>query len=199
MEKPLILVFCKNPVEGKVKTRLAASIGKKKALEVYQALLNKTALVLFDAEVDIQLYYSEHIDENDIFQNPRIIKKVQSGNDLGERMANAFKEGFHSHSPIIVIGTDLWTLDVFDFYKAFKALETHSAVIGPSSDGGYYLLGLKSFNPDLFKQKKWGTSTVLSNTMNDLKEEDVYLLGEKNDIDTYSDLVAYPELTQLLK
>jgi len=60
-------------------------------------------------------------------------------------------------------------------------------------------LGLKSFNPDLFKQKKWGTSTVLSNTMNDLKEEDVYLLGEKNDIDTYSDLVAYPELTQLLK
>lgn len=186
-------------MEGKVKTRLAATIGNKKALEVYQALLNKTALVLYNVEVDIQLYYSEYIDKNDIFQSPLITKKVQSGNDLGERMANAFKEGFRLFSPIIVIGTDLWTLDVFDVYKAFKALKTHSTVIGPSSDGGYYLLGLNTFNSKVFEQKKWGTSTVLSSTLNDLKEEDVYLLKEKNDIDTYNDLTKHPELMHLLK
>ncbi len=124
---------------------------------------------------------------------------MQSGNDLGERMANAFEEGFRLYSPIIVIGTDLWTLDVFDIHKAIKALKMHSTVVGPSSDGGYYLLGLNAFNPKVFEQKKWGTSTVLSSTLNDLKEEDVFLLQEKNDIDTYNDLSKHPELMQLLK
>ena len=199
MKKPLLLVFCKNPILGKAKTRLAVSIGEEKALEVYHALLQKTALVLFDVDVDIQLYYSSHIDHDDIFQKPSITKKVQTGNDLGIRMANAFKEGFKSYSPIVVIGTDLWTLDVFDIHKAFEALQTSGTVIGPSADGGYYLLGLQKFIPALFKNKKWGTPTVLSNSLNDLKKEDVYLLEEKNDIDTYNDLKDHPELMQLLK
>ena len=199
MKKPLLLVFCKNPILGKAKTRLAVSIGEEKALEVYHALLQKTALVLFDVDVDIQLYYSSHIDHDDIFQKPSITKKVQTGNDLGIRMANAFKEGFKSYSPIVVIGTDLWTLDVFDIHKAFEALQTSGTVIGPSADGGYYLLGLQKFIPALFENKKWGTPTVLSNSLNDLKKEDVYLLEEKNDIDTYNDLKDHPELMQLLK
>jgi uncharacterized protein len=199
LKKPLLLVFCKNPILGKAKTRLAASIGEEKALEIYHALLQKTALVLFDVDVDIQLYYSSHIDHDDIFQKPSITKKIQTGNDLGIRMANAYKEGFKSYSPIVIIGTDLWTLDVFDIHKAFEALKTHSTVIGPSADGGYYLLGLQTFNPDLFKHKKWGTPTVLANTLNDIKQEKVFLLEEKNDIDTYGDLTAHPELMQLLK
>ena len=184
---------------GKAKTRLAASIGEEKALEVYHALLQKTALVLFDVDVDIQLYYSSHIDHDDIFQKPSITKKIQTGNDLGIRMANAFKEGFKTHSPIVIIGTDLWSLDIFDIHKAFEALQTSGTVIGPSADGGYYLLGLQKFIPALFENKKWGTPTVLSNSLNDLKKEDVYLLEEKNDIDTYSDLKDHPELMQLLK
>jgi len=199
LKKPLLLVFCKNPVLGKAKTRLATSIGKKKALDVYHALLHKTALVLFDVEVDIHLYYTSYIDQEDIFQQPSITKKIQTGNDLGIRMANAFKEGFKSHSPIVIIGTDLWSLDVFDIHKAFEALQTSGTVIGPSADGGYYLLGLQKFIPALFENKKWGTPTVLSNSLNDLKKEDVYLLEEKNDIDTYGDLKDHPELMQLLK
>ena len=199
MKKPLLLVFCKNPILGKAKTRLAASIGEEKALEVYHALLQKTALVLFDVDIDIQLYYSSHIDHDDIFQKPSITKKIQTGNDLGIRMTNAFKEGFKSYSPIVIIGTDLWTLDIFDIHKAFEALQTSGTVIGPSADGGYYLLGLQKFIPALFENKKWGTPTVLSNSLNDLKKEDVYLLEEKNDIDTYGDLKDHPELMQLLK
>ena len=199
MKKPLLLVFCKNPILGKAKTRLAVSIGEEKALEVYHVLLQKTALVLFDVDVDIQLYYSSHIDHGDIFQKPSIIKKVQTGNDLGIRMANAFKEGFNSYSPIVIIGCDLWSLNVLDIHKAFEALKTSGTVIGPSADGGYYLLGLQKFIPALFENKKWGTQTVLSNTLNDLKKEDVYLLEEKNDIDTYNDLKDHPELMQLLK
>ncbi|MDB2701862.1 TIGR04282 family arsenosugar biosynthesis glycosyltransferase [Flavobacteriaceae bacterium] len=199
MKKPLLLVFCKNPVLGKVKTRLAASIGEQKALDIYQALLQKTAQVLFDVAIEIQLYYSSHIDNEDIFQKNSITKKVQSGNDLGIRMANAFNEGFLTHSPVVIIGTDLWTLNVLDIHKAFKALKTHKTVIGPSADGGYYLLGLQGFIPTLFKEKKWGSTTVLTDTLNDLKKEDVYLLEEKNDIDTYNDLKDHPELMQLLK
>ena len=199
MKKPLLLVFCKNPVLGKVKTRLAASIGEQKALDIYQALLQKTAQVLFDVAIEIQLYYSSYIDDNDIFQKNSITKKVQSGDDLGIRMANAFNEGFSTHSPIVIIGTDLWTLNVLDIQKAFEALKTHKTVIGPSADGGYYLLGLQEFIPNLFEEKKWGSPTVLTDTLNDLKKEDVYLLEEKNDIDTYNDLKDHPELMQLLK
>ena len=199
MKKPLLLVFCKNPVLGKVKTRLAASIGEQKALDIYQALLQKTAQVLFDVAIEIQLYYSSYIDDNDIFQKNSITKKVQSGDDLGIRMANAFNEGFSTHSPIVIIGTDLWTLNVLDIQKAFEAFKTHKTVIGPSADGGYYLLGLQEFIPNLFEEKKWGSPTVLTDTLNDLKKEDVYLLEEKNDIDTYNDLKDHPELMQLLK
>ena len=199
MKKPLLLVFCKNPVLGKVKTRLAASIGEQKALDIYQALLQKTALVLFDVAIEIQLYYSSYIDDNDIFRKNSITKKVQSGDDLGIRMANAFNDGFGTHSPIVIIGTDLWTLDVLDIQKAFEVLKTHKTVIGPSADGGYYLLGLQEFIPNLFEEKKWGSPTVLTDTLNDLKKEDVYLLEEKNDIDTYNDLKDHPELMQLLK
>lgn len=199
MKKPLLLVFCKNPVLGKVKTRLAASIGEQKALDIYQALLQKTAQVLFDVAIEIQLYYSSYIDDNDIFQKNSITKKVQSGDDLGIRMANAFNEGFSTHSPIVIIGTDLWTLNVLDIQKAFEAFKTHKTVIGPSADGGYYLLGLQEFIPNLFEEKKWGSPTVLTDTLNELKKEDVYLLKEKNDIDTYNDLKDHPELMQLLK
>ena len=199
MKKPLLLVFCKNPVLGKVKTRLAASIGEQKALDIYQALLQKTAQVLFDVAIEIQLYYSSYIDDNDIFQKNSITKKVQSGDDLGIRMANAFNEGFSTHSPIVIIGTDLWTLNVLDIQKAFEAFKTHKTVIGPSADGGYYLLGLQEFIPNLFEEKKWGSPTVLTDTLNELKKEDVYLLEEKNDIDTYNDLKDHPELMQLLK
>jgi len=199
LKKPLLLVFCKNPVLGKVKTRLAASIGEQKALDIYQALLQKTAQVLFDVAIEIQLYYSSYIDDNDIFQKNSITKKVQSGDDLGIRMANAFNEGFSTHSPIVIIGTDLWTLNVLDIQKAFEAFKTHKTVIGPSADGGYYLLGLQEFIPNLFEEKKWGSPTVLTDTLNELKKEDVYLLKEKNDIDTYNDLKDHPELMQLLK
>ena len=114
-------------------------------------------------------------------------------------MANAFIDGFSTHSPIVIIGTDLWTLDVLDIHKAFEALKTHKTVIGPSADGGYYLLGLQEFIPNLFEEKKWGSPTVLIDTLNELKKEDVNLLEEKNDIDTYNDLKDHPELMQLLK
>ena len=72
-----------------------------------------------------------------------------------------------------------------DIKNAFRALENHAAVIGPSTDGGYYLLGIKEVIPQIFLNKQWGTSSVLPNTLKDLKSIKYHLLPEKNDIDTF--------------
>lgn len=188
MKKPLLLVFCKNPELGKVKTRLAKTIGEEQALFIYKKLLEKTASVLAKLEVDIHVYYSNKIEDNDTLSKIATEKKCQQGKDLGERMKNAFQESFISHNKIVIIGTDLWTLEVQDIQDAFNALENQAAVIGPSKDGGYYLLGLNQFFPDLFKQKEWGTAKVLSSTLADLNHINYHLLKEKNDVDTFSDL-----------
>lgn len=194
MKKPLLLVFCKNPRLGKVKTRLAKTIGGEKALLIYKELLKKTASVLKELEVDIHLYYSDEIEENDLFSAMANQKKKQAGEQLGERMANAFQESFISYDKVVIIGTDLWTLEAQDIHNAFQALEKQAAVIGPSKDGGYYLLGLNQFFPELFKQKEWGTDKVLSSTLADLNHINYHLLKEKNDVDTFSDLEENPTL-----
>ena len=194
VNKSLLLVFSKNPTLGKVKTRLAKSIGKEKALEIYKALLKKTASVLEELEVDIHLYYSDYIEKDDLFSTVVKQKKRQTGEQLGERMFNAFRESLVSYDKVVIIGTDLWTLDIQDIKNAFRALENHAAVIGPSTDGGYYLLGIKEVIPQIFINKQWGTSSVLPNTLKDLKSMKYHLLPEKNDIDTFSDLEEHPSL-----
>jgi len=192
--KSLLLVFSKNPTLGKVKTRLAKTIGKEKALKVYKALLKKTASVLEELEVDIHLYYSDFIEKDDLFSTVATQKKRQTGEQLGERMSNAFRESLISYNKVVIIGTDLWTLEIQDIKNAFRALENHAAVIGPSTDGGYYLLGIKEVIPQIFLNKQWGTSSVLPNTLKDLKSIKYHLLPEKNDIDTFSDLEEHPTL-----
>ena len=192
--KSLLLVFSKNPKLGKVKTRLAKTIGKEKALKVYKALLKKTASVLEELEVDIHLYYSDFIEKDDLFSTVATQKKRQTGEQLGERMSNAFRESLISYNKVVIIGTDLWTLEIQDIKNAFRALENHAAVIGPSTDGGYYLLGIKEVIPQIFLNKQWGTSSVLPNTLKDLKSIKYHLLPEKNDIDTFSDLEEHPTL-----
>lgn len=194
VNKSLLLVFSKNPTLGKVKTRLAKTIGKEKALQVYKALLKKTASVLEELAVDIHLYYSDYIEKDDLFSTVVTQKKVQTGEQLGERMVNAFQESFISYDKVVIIGTDLWTLETQDIKNAFKALEQHSAVIGPSPDGGYYLLGMTEVISQIFINKQWGTSSVLPNTLKDLKSINYHLLQEKNDVDTFSDLEEYPTL-----
>lgn len=192
--KSLLLVFAKNPTLGKVKTRLAKSIGKEKALEIYKALLKKTANVLEELEVDIHLYYSDYIEKDDLFSSLAIQKKRQIGEQLGERMSNAFRESLVTYDKVVIIGTDLWTLESQDVTNAFKALEHNTAVIGPSADGGYYLLGITEFLPQIFLNKQWGTSSVLPNTLKDLKSIKHHLLTEKNDVDTFLDLEEHPTL-----
>lgn len=198
--KNLLIIFTRNPELGKVKKRLAAKIGERAALDIYSLLLQHTFEVTKNLPCDKVVYYSDFIQKKDIWENDIFQKKEQKGKDLGERMKNAFKEGFkEGYSHITIIGSDLYDLQEEDLKSAFLGLKKHNYVIGPASDGGYYLLGMNSLNSDLFRNKEWGTNTVLQQTLQEIKNEELTLLEERNDIDTYEDLKAQPELQQILK
>ena len=187
--KNLLLIFTRNPVLGKCKTRLAATIGDEAALEVYKFLLGHTVNITKGVSAIKQVYYSEKIWPNDVWSADFYDKRIQKGNDLGIRMANAFQDGFSAgFKKIIVIGSDMFDLAKSDIENAFDLLEENDFVIGPAVDGGYYLLGMKKFKPELFEGKPWGTESVLSDTLKDLMGEKLALQEERNDIDLYEDI-----------
>ena len=195
MNNNLIIVFVRTPELGKVKTRLAKAIGDQAALTIYKLLLKHTATVLHELSFDKVVYYSEKIENNDFWEASLFEKKLQKGADLGERMQQAFETAFgRGYKKVLIIGSDLFELTSTLIISALEALETYDISIGPSLDGGYYLLGMKELHPAVFKNKKWGTHSVLENTLQDLKQQNVKLLEALNDIDTFEDLQQQPEL-----
>lgn len=184
-----LLIFTRNPELGKVKTRLAAGVGDEAALEIYKFLLKHTVSITQDLRLDKQVFYSEKIRSEDLWDTSKYIKKLQHGEDLGARMKQAFAQAFdNGYRKAIIIGSDMYDLSQEDLEVAFNALDTHDFVIGPAQDGGYYLLGMKFLKPEVFEAKNWGTETVLENTLNDLREESVKLLPVRNDVDYYEDI-----------
>ncbi|MBO0330526.1 TIGR04282 family arsenosugar biosynthesis glycosyltransferase [[Muricauda] lutisoli] len=200
MSKNLLLILTRNPELGKCKTRLAAKVGDPTALEIYKFLLDKTVSFTKGLKVEKWVYYSEEIWRNDIWDNKVYTKKLQVGNDLGERMMNAFKEGFQAgFEHIIIIGSDMYHLNQSDLEEAFSKFKNHDFVVGPAEDGGYYLLGMKSLKVELFQNKDWGTNTVLSDTLSDLTDEKAALLKEKNDVDYYEDIIDIEAFAPFIK
>ncbi len=197
--KPLLIIFCKNLIEGYVKTRIAKSIGKKKALLVYKKLIEKTKKAVMLVNSHKILYYSKFINFNDDWSDFVNEKKIQKGNNLGEKINNAFKEGFKSKfSPVIIIGSDLWDINHIDINFAFSSLNKNDYVIGPSIDGGYYLIGMNKINSKLFKNKSWSKPSLLKETISELKNKKLKLLKTKNDIDTIEDLNSNETLKKML-
>ena len=189
VSKKALIVFTRNPELGKCKTRLAASIGDQSALDVYRFLLDHTVKITSPLTADVYVYYSEKIKEIDIWDTTVFRKKQQQGHDLGAKMQNAFTEVLHmGYQKAIIIGSDMYDITTQDLEDAFSTLEDNNFVIGPAQDGGYYLLGMKHLKPPLFKNKKWGTNTVLSDTLKDLELENLAILAEKNDVDYYEDI-----------
>ncbi len=188
-EKNLLIIFTRNPELGKCKTRLAATIGDYKALEVYTFLLRHTVAITQHLDVTKEVHYSVKVRENDLWNSKTFEKRQQFGEGLGERMENAFRQGFENgFQNIIIIGSDIYDLTQTDIENAFHKLQTHDYVIGPAQDGGYYLFGMKSLNSQVFKNKAWGTETVLKDTLNDLQKNNIKLLEERNDVDYYEDI-----------
>ena len=195
MNSDLLLIFVRNAELGRVKTRLASALGDEQALDIYLKLLEHTASICGELDTDKKVCYSQSVETNDMWDDAIFAKAKQQGSDLGERMLGAFTAGFEQgHDKIVLIGSDCYELSENHIKAAFSALDSNRFVLGPAKDGGYYLIGMQHLRTDLFRDKKWGTSTVLNDTLGDLKGEDVFLLEELNDIDTIDDLREFPNL-----
>ena len=200
MPKNLLLVFTRNPELGKVKTRLAKTVGNATALKIYIFLLKRTRDIAVKVAADKAVYYSVKVRENDIWDASIFQKHQQVGEDLGIRMLHAFKNGFKAgYEKVIIIGSDLYDLTSETIENAIIALENNEVVIGPAEDGGYYLLGMNSLEEKIFKNKDWGTETVRKDTLKDLKDKKVFLLGELNDVDIFEDIEHHPAFQTFLK
>ena len=198
--KKLLMIFTRNPELGKVKTRLSKSVGDIMALDIYQFLLDKTKEVTKNISADKVVYYSEKIAENDLWNSSLYKKEVQFGDDLGAKMEYAFQSAFeNNYEKVLLIGSDLYDLEPSHINEAFEKLKNKDVVIGPALDGGYYLVGLKKNYPEIFKNKRWGTSSVRKDTLKNLEKVDVHLLPILNDVDVLEDIEHHPAFTKFLK
>ena len=198
--KKALIIFTRNPELGKCKTRLAQTIGDENALEVYKFLLNHTAGISKDIKADRYVFYSELIKREDLWESDFFRKKLQKGGNLGERMQNAFTELLDmGYEKVLIIGSDLLDLEAPLVNDAYAQLDFNDVVIGPATDGGYYLLGMKNLYHTIFENKEWGTPSVLKSTLDNLVNCKVHLMNELNDIDTFEDMHHYSELTKFHK
>jgi rSAM/selenodomain-associated transferase 1 len=186
-----LVIFVRNPVLGQVKTRLAKDIGDERACAIYLQLLEHTLKITRSLSFRKFIYYADEVSDYDLWSVPGYTKRMQSGTNLGERMLNSFKELFEQgFTRIVIIGSDCLQLQAENLQEAVTLLESNTAVIGPASDGGYYLLGLTKLYPDLFVNKPWSTDQVLTKTIDDFNNQGISyaLLEELSDIDDITDL-----------
>ncbi len=195
MLQPALIIFVKNPVAGKTKTRLARDVGDTRALEMYHLLMAHTrtqALGLSDTTRF--LHYSDRVDDQDEWPNEQFIKLVQVGDGLGERMSLAFDHAFaRKHDRVIIIGSDCPGVTTEVLAEAFAALLSHELVIGPALDGGYYLLGMRHPHPALFTAMEWSTGQVLPETLARARVQGlpVKQLTPLSDVDHLADWLSY--------
>ena len=189
--KSLLIIFYRNPKAGRVKTRLAATVGDKRALEIFNKLSLHTKSITEGLHVDKIVFYSDSIDLMDIWSNATYLKALQRGEDLGDKMKRAFESAFEAgYSSVCIIGTDCYELSSDIIGQGFEALRTADAVIGPARDGGYYLIGMRGLHPEIFEGKIWSTGTVFTDTISDFDRLRLkyVVLQVLRDVDTESDL-----------
>jgi rSAM/selenodomain-associated transferase 1 len=199
MNNNTLLIFARNLVYGKVKTRLAATMGHDKAMVAYRLLLEHTAQVTKNVNCTRIVYYSNTITDGDTWDNS-YLKKLQHGDGLGERMSNAFRNTLElGTKKVVIIGTDCYELTSEIIADAFVRLDQHDVVIGPALDGGYYLLGMKSFHQELFDDIAWSTDSVLKETLSRCHHHSLsyFRLPVLSDIDEEMDLLKTDILAKL--
>ena len=188
-----LIIFIKNPELGKVKTRLAKTVGDEKALIIYKALMAHTRDIALAVSTDRLLFYSQEIHPNDQWSTTNFKKHLQATGDLGTKMKTAFQQAFQDHQKVVIIGSDCASLTPAIVEVAFQQLDKHDFVIGPALDGGYYLLGMNQYEPSVFDDIEWSTASVLEDTKQRIKElkKDYVLLPALSDIDYEEDWIKY--------
>ena len=200
-----LLIFIKNPELGKVKTRLATTIGDDKALEVFKKLLVNIHDKSLNVQADKLLFYSSFIDENDIWENDIFHKKLQNQSpNLGQRMLSAFEKAKENgYSKALIVGSDIFEVSTEILNQGFGYLENAETVLGPSHDGGYYAIGFNfkkihspKFLQDVFLNKTWSHQNVAQEALEIIKSYSYTcnFLPILSDIDTEEDLKNFPDL-----
>lgn len=190
MKEAAIIIFQKNPELGRVKTRLAKTIGEEKALDAYQLLLQHTHEQVALVQCDVFVYFDQGIDPRFI-RNDRYSGAIQCSGDLGCKMRIALEEVLaKGYQKAVVIGSDCPGLDAEVLGDALVQLSSHELVIGPAKDGGYYLIGMRKMYDTLFESMPWSSAKVFSKTFSEAKRLGlkISLLRVLADVDEYEDL-----------
>lgn len=185
-----LIIFAKNLIAGKVKTRIAASTSSEFALMCYQKLLEYTLRAALAVDAKRLLYFSEFIPVNEVGDGG-FHYHLQDGLDLGQRMKNALNHSFQNGaSKTVLIGSDCLMLTPSLISEAYQHLEKVDIVLGPADDGGYYLIGMKRLHKKLFEDKAWSHSHVLEDALKVIEDEGLSfsLLPVLKDVDHYEDL-----------
>lgn len=190
-----ILVFARRPVPGRVKTRLSPALPADLACALYRGMLRDALDAAAGcAAGERRLYWDEPDGGAEPPVPAGIEPRVQSGADLGARLANAFAEALGAPGDrAVAIGADCPGLAPGRLEAAFAGLEGHDLVVGPAGDGGYYLLGLARRSPGLFAGVEWSTPRVLDQTLARARDAGltVRTLGRLDDLDTPADLARW--------
>lgn len=185
-----LIIFVKNEGKIPVKTRLASHIGAYEAINIYRRLLAYTGQIVRTISADVQVQYTPSIPERIEIWDSETSFGLQSGNGLGERMEHAFRHAFEQgYDRVVLIGSDCGEITAEILEAAFLRLKTNEIVIGPARDGGYYLIGMSEFEPTLFREMEWSTSTVLYETKQRIQKSgrSSFSLPELGDVDTIED------------
>jgi rSAM/selenodomain-associated transferase 1 len=197
----LLIIFAKKPAPGQVKTRLCPPLSPEDAARLYQGFLDDTLAEMERLpELTLALAYAP-AGARSFFQDlvpPGVSLFPQEGEDLGERMARAFAWGFDAGCDLVLLrGSDTPDLPGAVVLEAATVLGQGLAqvALGPSLDGGYYLMGLKALHPELFRELAWSGATVLADTLERARRLSlpVHLLPGWRDIDNFRDLAAFLE------
>jgi rSAM/selenodomain-associated transferase 1 len=189
-----LLIFIKNPIKGRAKTRLAATVGDDEALRIYLELLKHTRNIACEIDAHRNLFYSHFIDNNDEWNNDGFDKQLQIEGDLGEKMAAGFQAAFEKGATkAVIVGSDCASLTTDIVDAAFAKLDTNDFVIGPAADGGYYLIGMTEFIPEIFDNIDWSTEKVFPQTVDFINHNNSSydVLPTLSDVDYEEDWVKY--------
>lgn len=201
MQKNLLIIFAKYPEPGKVKTRYQPDLTTEQSSQLYRAMVEDLVNNLSDNSLfDLQVYFwppERSVDMQRWLSDQNIFLQIDG--DLGAKMAHAVEQStLKGYQKSIIIGSDLPDIQPNLIEKAIHELESSDVVLGPTDDGGYYLIGMKHWHPGLFDNVAWSTELTFQQTFENIQHQQLshHLLPVRADIDTISEVRQLAAATQ---
>lgn len=191
-----LIIFMKAPLVGKVKTRMQPKLSLEISLELYKAMGKDLVNLFFQCHnFDLIIHYTpeDALPEMKAWLGNHLSFLAQRGANLGEKLHSAFSQTLKTYQKVCIIGSDLPTLQQKDILGSFAKLDLYDVILGPSTDGGYYLVALNAAHSEIFRGINWSTGSVLTQTIQKAGRHrlSIFQLSVKEDIDTFSDLQSF--------